>query len=348
MALYKRGGSPYWWVKFTVNGERVQRSTETTDRKAAARLLAQWQTEVWNREYLGVSPSHLWEEAVLRYLRETVHKASRKTDEVHLRWLHPFLEGRELLSINRDRIEVLISAAQAEGASNTSVNRRLEVLRAILRKARDEWEWIDRAPKVRMLREPLGRERYLREGEILALLRELPEHQRSLMVFGLATGLRQGNIKRLRWAHVDLANRFLFVPAAEAKARRPIGVPLNATALGVLKAQQGKHLEFVFAYRGKPIRQVSTKSWRAALKRAGLEDVRWHDLRHTFASLHAQNGVPSHALQQLGAWNTSEMVRRYAHLSVEHLRPYADQLSSKLEGVAREAGYILATPEGVH
>ena len=75
-----------------------------------------------------------------------------------------------------------------------------------------------------------------------------------------------------------------------------------------------------------PIRQVSTKAWYAALERAGITDFRWHDLRHTWASWHVQNGTPLHALQELGGWESSEMVRRYAHFSAEHLAPYADRL----------------------
>jgi integrase len=82
----------------------------------------------------------------------------------------------------------------------------------------------------------------------------------------------------------------------------------------------------VFSYEGKSIRQVSTKAWYAALERAGITDFRWHDLRHTWASWHVQNGTPLHALQELGGWESSEMVRRYAHFSAEHLAPYADRL----------------------
>ncbi len=58
------------------------------------------------------------------------------------------------------------------------------------------------------------------------------------------------------------------------------------------------------------------------------KDFRWHDLRHTWASWHVQNGTPLHALQELGGWETADMVRRYAHLAAEHLAPYADRLSA--------------------
>jgi integrase len=63
-----------------------------------------------------------------------------------------------------------------------------------------------------------------------------------------------------------------------------------------------------------------------ALKRAWITDFRWHDLRHTWASWHVQQGIPLHALQELGGWESGEMVRRYAHVSADHLAPYADRL----------------------
>ena len=63
----------------------------------------------------------------------------------------------------------------------------------------------------------------------------------------------------------------------------------------------------------KPVIQVSTKAWCSALERAGIGDFRWH----------VQQGAPLHVLQELGGWESAEMVRRYAHLTAEHLAPYA-------------------------
>ena len=94
-----------------------------------------------------------------------------------------------------------------------------------------------------------------------------------------------------------------------------------------MSAQIGKHATHVFSYRGKPIQQVNTKSWRTALKRVGIEDFRWHDLRHTWASWHVQSGTPLHVLQELSGWESAETVRRYAHLSSEHLAPYVERFS---------------------
>ena len=95
---------------------------------------------------------------------------------------------------------------------------------------------------------------------------------------------------------------------------------LSAAALDVLQHQRGKHDVWVFPYRNKPVTQVATRAWREAIVRAGIgAGFRWHDLRHTWASWHAQDGTPLHVLQESGAWAGAEMIQRYAHLSTEHL-----------------------------
>jgi integrase len=106
-----------------------------------------------------------------------------------------------------------------------------------------------------------------------------------------------------------------------------LGVPLNDTALAILHAQVGKHRERVFTYEGRPVFQVSSKAWYKALKRAEIVNFRWHDLRHTWASWHVQQGTPLFALQEMAGWETEKMVRRYAHLAVGHLAVYADNLN---------------------
>ena len=78
-------------------------------------------------------------------------------------------------------------------------------------------------------------------------------------------------------------------------------MPLNNDAVLLLRQRLGKHSLYVFSYHGKRITQVSTKAWYAALETAGIEDFRWHDLRHTWASWHVQAGTPPFALQEMGA-----------------------------------------------
>ena len=98
---------------------------------------------------------------------------------------------------------------------------------------------------------------------------------------------------------------------------------IESADMGVLRKQVGKHSLRVFTYQGKPIIQVNTRAWRKALRRAGIEDFRWHDLRHTWASWLTQKGVPLNVIQEMGAWESTEMVKRYAHLAPEQLRKHA-------------------------
>ena len=104
---------------------------------------------------------------------------------------------------------------------------------------------------------------------------------------------------------------------------------LNADALMIIRQQLGRHPSHVFTYKGRPLRKASTRCWRKRLKRAGIEDFRWHDLRHTWASWHVQAGTPLNVLQELGGWADFSMVLRYAHLSSSHLMAYADNVSEK-------------------
>ncbi len=101
-------------------------------------------------------------------------------------------------------IDRLTDAKLAEGVSNATVNRPLEVVRAILRKCVNDWEWLDRAPQVRMLKEPTRRVRFLTRDEARRLLAELPEHLAVMATFSLATGLRQANVTGLQWAQLGL------------------------------------------------------------------------------------------------------------------------------------------------
>jgi len=282
--------------------------------------------ELWRVSKLGERPRRQWSEAVVRWLKESDHKATLETDKMHLRWLDRFLAGWQLDEINRAHVDRITDARVAEGVSNATVNRTLEVVRAILRKALNDWEWLDRVPRIRMLKEPTRRIRFLSQEEAERLLAALPGHLAEMARFSLSTGLRRGNVTGLQWTQVDLVRRCAWIHPDQAKARKAIAVPLNAEAMLILRRQSGKHLTHVFSFNGKPIRQVSTKAWYAALERAGITDFRWHDLRHTWASWHVQQGTPLYALQELGGWESPEMVRRYAHLSAEHLAPYADRL----------------------
>jgi len=326
MSLRKRWS--VWWIDIRApNGERIRQSTGTDSKALAQELHDKLKAEVWRISKLGDRPRHSWNDAVVRWLKEQAHKATINEDKARFRWLDRYLGGKPLDTINRLLIEKIIDAKLAEGVSNTTVNRVLELVRAVLHKCVKDWEWLDRVPPIRMFKEPTRRIRFLSREEAQALLAELPEHMADMAAFSLATGLRQANVTGLQWSQVDLMRKLAWIHPDQAKARKAIPVPLNGEARLIVQKQLGKHATHVFSFRGEPLTQVSTKAWYAALKRAGIEDFRWHDLRHTWASWHVQGGTPLYALQELGGWQSTEMVRRYAHFSAEHLAPYAERLS---------------------
>jgi integrase len=164
-----------------------------------------------------------------------------------------------------------------------------------------EWEWVDQIPAFKTYAKGgKVRVRYLTQAQARSLLGALPEHQREVVTFALATGLRQGNILALTWAEVDLDRRLVTIGHGDTKNGDALGVPLNDVAVAVLERQKGKHRIHVFTYKGERLRSANTRTWRAALKACGIEDFRWHDLRHTWASWLRQNHVPTWVLQELG------------------------------------------------
>lgn len=341
MSLYRRKDSPYWWVKLpAIRGESgpLSRSTGTANRKQAQEFHDRLKAERWTQDKLGEKPRYTWQDAVVKFLLETSHKRTHQGDKAMFLWLHPSLGGKCLDEIDRTLIDK-IKFQRAEIASKATANRYLALIRTVLRKAWREWEWIDRVPTVTLFRESAGRVRYLTPDQFAKLHAELPPHLADMAMFSVMTGMRQANVKGLRWADVDLRAKHVRVAGENFKNGRSQGFPLNEAAMAVLQKRIGQHPEFVFSYRGEPITNVSTKAWWAALDRAGIEDFRWHDLRHTFATWHRQAGTPTHELQMLGGWLTRAMVDRYAHIAPEGLQ----QASSRLDNVLQ--GYVLATPE---
>jgi integrase len=170
-------------------------------------------------------------------------------------------------------------------------------------------------------------------------LSELPPYHRDIVIFALATGLRQSNVVELTWSQVDLNRGTAWVYGDKVKGKEDIHVSLSDIASTVLRRQLGKHPERVFTYRGRPIAWVNTRVWRRALKQASIENFRWHDLRRTWASWHVQNGTPLYDLQEMGGWKSEAIVRRYAHLAPATLARHAQVVGRLLEGT------ILAQPE---
>ena len=216
------------------------------------------------------------------------------------------------------------------GIGNSTRNRYLAVGRGIVNYAHVQG-W--RASNLRVQRFPESRHRirYLTPEEASRLLSELPDYLRAMAEFSLATGLRESNVRLLEWSSVDLARSIAWVHGDQAKAGKSLAVPLNASAMDVLHSQQAQHWKWVFPLNGRPLYQCNNTAWKSALKRAGIDNFRWHDLRHTWASWHVQNDTSLYDLKVLGGWASMAMVERYAHMTHERVA----RVSGNIDGLLK-------------
>jgi integrase len=364
MRVFKRG--EMYWYSFTVNGKRHRQSCETTDEDKARRVMAKHYEEAWAIERLGLRQRRTWEETLKRWLGEHEHKRTYSGDVAHGRWWSEHFAKRGITYLDQITPDVVKAIRDAKvgqqrerggkplagkSVSPATVNRKIALLRAVMNAAAREYLWLDSAPLFRLMPGEVERVRFLTPPEVQRLLAALPEPYSSMALLAVATGLRQSNVLKLTWPQVDFGHRTLTFPGKLMKNGQPLTLPLTEMALQAIRPWVGRHAERVFVTdEGRPVNGVQSKMWRAALKKAGIEDFRWHDLRHTWASLMRQNGAGLAVIQELGAWQNERMVRRYAHLSVSHLAEHAAMMDRVLDpGMAsrnRSEGQSFLTATG--
>lgn len=276
---------------------------------------------------LGEKPRYTWDEACVRFLQEKGDKKSLHDDKQKIKNLAE-LRGIALVDVTRDFIYEVVNKRQC---SNSTKNRYLALIRSILRLCERQWEWIDKAPAITLYKEPKKRIRWLKPEEAQKLVDALVNlpYMQHMVIFSFATGLRQRNVLDLKWEQVDLQRRVAWIYADEAKAGRAIGVSLNDAAMQVLYTRKALGIRNGYVFNngnGTRVKSVSGRVWKEALERAGITNFRWHDMRHTWASWLAQAGTPLAVLQEMGGWESIEMVQKYAHLAPVHLAQYAAAL----------------------
>ena len=318
-----------WQISLrTPSGKRLRRTTGTRDRREAQELHDKLKHELWRQEKLGEKPKRIWDEACIRWLQENQGKKSLDSDKIKIRLL-PELRGLLLEDITRDLIHSVVNRKTCSGSTK---NRYFALIRAILNKCVNEWDWLDKAPKLKLHKEPKKRIRWLYPEEAQRLVNALDglPYMQHLVIFSLATGLRQANVLNLKWEQIDLRRQVAWIYPDQAKAGKAIGVPLNHTAMQVLM-DRPRVSDYVFTHsKGARVKSISSRVWREALEKAGITDFRWHDLRHTWASWLVQQGTPLAALKEMGGWESVEMVQRYAHLAPEHLSQHARLIDSSM------------------
>ncbi|SEH52406.1 tyrosine-type recombinase/integrase [Magnetospirillum fulvum] len=363
MAVFKREGSPFWFIEFTYKGHKVRQSSGMTKKRDAEereRLLRQ---ELKEQILLGKVADMSLGEAIDRYYDGVIVPKGNKG--VATRELYALNQIRQGLgastSIAKLSARVLADykdSLLAEKKAPATVNRYLATIKAILRKAKDEWGTLAVVPTIKLLPLDNARYRWLTEDEEKKLLPVCAPHLRDLVVFLMDTGARLREATLLIWTDVDLdrkpraAVRFM-----ETKSGKPRGVPLSTRVeemLRRLKAECPEGESRVFLYRpvgrggvgddgtrrGKAIPFNNPfGTWDTARKRVGLEDVNLHDLRHTFASRLVMRGVPLLTVSKLLGHASIQMTMRYAHLAPDAFDAAIDLLEGgqpRAEPVAPE------------
>jgi len=321
--LYKQRTSKFYYVKLKSQGKTIRRSTGETNKRHAERFQEQLRSEL---KSLRKQSAYTFYDAALRWLREKEHKRSIEGDKTIIKWLSPHLADLYLSEITRDKIEEL-RQLKLEEAGKQTVNNYMRCLRSILRIARDDWEWISHIPRVPMYPKVERMPRFLTFAQFTLLVAELPSHLAGPAWFAVSTGLRTRAIQSLQWDWISRDGvRF---PPEVMKNQEWLTIPLSQAAWYVLaetlSGDTVTNKTHVFVnHVGKPFHEKFTKAaWRKATIRAGLDGVRFHDLRHTFASWMLQKGIPEHVIMELGGWKTREAFKIYAGHSRESLERLA-------------------------
>ena len=229
----------------------------------------------------------------------------------------------------------------AKGRAAGTVNRYLDLLSHACAVAEREWEWMDSNPlrKVSRLEEPRGRVRYLSDAEKDRLLDAAKgnshPHLFAIVLIALTTGARKGEILRLRWRDVDLDANRAVLHDTKNKERRSLA--LVAQVVDELRTLQkvrqiDDDLIFTNVKVGESNSSYFEKAWQKARSDAALKDFRFHDLRHSCASYLAMNGATTAEIAAVLGHKTLEMVKRYSHLSDEHVRGVVERTATKVLG----------------
>lgn len=340
-----KGGKSRYQVIIRLQGHKPASAAfpNKTDAKAWAQRT---ENEIRQGIYFKQSEAfkHTVNELLDRYLADPAFQAKR--DIVNQTRQVKFWKGRigdlKLSDVSR----ALIIEVKDELAAGTTirgglraaatVNRLLASLSHAFTKA-IEWEWAERNPVkgVSRLTEPAGRDRYLSDDErtnLLAACKELDATLYLVVVLALSTGARRGEIMGLEWK--DINWQMGFATLRRTKNNETRAMPLVGLAMELLKEhRETRQLtdKLVFPHPTDRIRPWNFETpWRKAKKQAEIEDFRFHDLRHSAASYLAMGGASLAEIAEILGHKTLQMVKRYAHLSNEHVSSVVEKMNSQI------------------
>jgi len=328
-----------WWIQYYVHGRQIRESSHSDRKEVAERLLRQRIAEA----DAGLLPSARASRVRYEELRDALYadyQANRKksllchTDGTPyicgVTHLDHFFAYYKAVDITTDRIRAFINKRQAEGTPNPTINRSLALLRRMFHLAVQDGKLRD-IPYFPMLKEPPARKGFLEYEEYTRLRQELPEDLRPILTMGFYTGMRLGEILRLRWENVSLLDAEIRLDPGYTKNDAPRTIPLVGEFLEILKIQRQKYAksEIVFTRDGKPIRNFR-KAWGSACERAGLAGLLFHDLRRTGVRNLVRAGVPERVAMAISGHKTRAVFERYNIVSGRDLQDAARKLEGYL------------------
>ena len=339
--LVKRGN--VWHIQKRIGrGRRLYESTGESDLAKAEKYLIHRLETIRNAEVYGIRPQRTFREAALKFLTET-DKATWRVDKRQITLLDPYIGKLSLEQVHMGTLRPFMDHRKKQGKKNRTINYGLQVVRHILNLAAGEWldengmTWLRSAPKIKLLRENDKREPYpLTPVEQVRLFDELPEHLRVMALFKVNTGCREREVSGLRWDYEievpELETSVFVIPAHRVKNREDRLVVLNRVAKGIVDEMRGKHPEYVFTYKDRPIQKIYGAAWRKARERAGLPEVRVHDLKHTFGRRLRAAGVSFEDRQDLLGHKSGRITTHYSRPELESLIAAANAVCTQHGG----------------
>jgi integrase len=325
--LINRQGT--WHIDKVIRGRRVCESTGAGDLEEAERYLARRMEQLRQAEVYGVRPKRTFRQAATKHLTEAA-KASLERDASLLKLLDPFIGHLSLEAVHMGSLQAFIENRKTAGWKKRTINYALQVTRRVLNLAAGEWmdehglTWLSHAPKIKLFREDDKQEPYpLSWDEQRRLFGELPLYLAKMALFKVNTGCRDQEVCNLRWQWEvevpELDTSVFIIPGRKVKNRDDHLVVLNRIARAVVEEVRGAHSEYVFTYRGKPLSRMYNRAWRAARTRAGLPQVRVHDLKHTFGRRLRAAGVSFEDRQDLLGHRSGRITTHYSQAELQKL-----------------------------
>ncbi|MFO2743650.1 site-specific integrase [Legionella pneumophila serogroup 1] len=279
---------------------------------------------------------------------ENQHKRSISDDAGRLRELVKYIGDMPIEAIHIGSLQPFIEGRKKDGVSCRTINHGLKIVRRILNLAASEWmdefglTWLTSAPKIKLLPEPDLRKPYpLSWDEQHKLFDHLPDHLKNMALFAVNTGCRDREICELRWDWLiqipELPHIAVFIiPGELVKNGDERLVVCNETARSVIEGQRGKHPTHVFSFRGRPLSRILSTGWRQARVKAGLPEVRVHDLKHTFGRRLRAAGVSFEDRQDLLGHRSGRITTHYSSAELQSLYLAANKVCEN-----RKSGVIL-------